>query len=501
MKLARPKHNTGAPRGRILIVDDDPIVADSLAEFLRSEGHEAAACLNAPEAVEVLSTAQNALVGGGIGGSFNVVVTDVNMPGMSGVELLGIVRERFPTTVVLMLTGYGTIENAVEAIRAGAFDYLSKPVVDAELRISLERAMRQQALLAENTVLRASLDQRFGLANLVGTDYRMVKAFEMVRAVAPSKVTVLMTGESGTGKSMVARAIHQGGPRASKPFVEIHCGSIPETLLESELFGHVKGAFTGAHADKQGRFLAADTGTLFIDEINSASPAMQLKLLRVLQERKFEPVGSTQTIEVDVRVILAANQPLEELVAKGLFRQDLYYRVNVVKIELPSLRDRPADIPALAEHFMDKAAKTHGRTLTGVAPDAMDLLRRYHYPGNVRELENIMERAVVLGTRPTVTVEDLPPYVNPESPEASGGRGLMPFARAGLQADDAVDSPDTPWVPTPLERALAEPEKRILLKALRANEWNRQATADQLGINRTTLYKKMKSYGLDRMAG
>ncbi|MFM9959506.1 MAG: sigma-54-dependent transcriptional regulator [Phycisphaerales bacterium] len=507
--MPRPKSDPG-PKGRILIVDDDPIVADSLAEFLRAEGHDASACLTAEEALLALDKAAAASGGTGVppAGSaatptprpFDVVISDVNMPGINGLELLAQVREKHPQTVVLMLTGYGTIESAVEAIRAGAMDYLSKPVVDSELRLSLEKALRQQALLAENSQLRANLEGRFGLGALIGGDYRMVKAFELVNSVASSKITVLMTGESGTGKSVVARAIHQGSPRAKRPFVEIHCGSVPETLLESELFGHVKGAFTGAHTDKQGKFLAADTGTIFIDEINSASPGMQLKLLRVLQERRFEPVGSTHTTEVDVRVVLATNQPLEELVAKGLFRQDLYYRINVVKIELPPLRDRPADVPALVEHFLRKHCNTHQRTVLGVAPDAMDLLKRYHYPGNVRELENIMERAVVLSTRPTVMREDLPPYVT-DDPTSVAGRSLAPHLRAGLQADDAVDAPDTPWVPTALEDALAQPEKRIILKALRANEWNRQATADQLNINRTTLYKKMKQHGLDRMAG
>lgn len=499
MKISKSRNSADSPKGRALIVDDDPIVAESLAEFLRREGHEASACLNAAEALEALDKAASGPPGAA-SRPFNVVVSDVNMPGMSGLELLALIRDKHPSIVTIMLTGYGTIESAVEAIRAGAFDYLSKPVVDTELRLSLEKALRQQALVAENTVLRANLDQRFGLGSLVGTDYRMVKAFEMAAAVGSSKVTVLMTGESGTGKSMMARAIHQAGPRSGKPYVEIHCGSIPETLLESELFGHVKGAFTGAHADKQGRFLAADGGTLFIDEINSASPGMQLKLLRVLQERKFEPVGSTQTIEVDVRVVLATNQPLEELVAKGQFRQDLYYRINVVKIEIPPLRDRVTDIPGLVEHFIDKHSRALGRTVTGVAQEALDRLQRYHYPGNVRELENVIERAVVLGQRPTIGPEDLPPYLT-DDPSSIAGRHLLPHARAGLQADDAVDAPDTPWVPTPLEVALSEPEKRIILKALRANSWNRQATADQLEINRTTLYKKMKVYGLDRMAG
>lgn len=483
---------------RVLIVDDDPIVADSMAQFLAGEGYDAATCVNAREAIETLAGAEQP-TDNRRAHPFNLVITDVSMPGITGLQLLDHINEHHPATVTIMLTGYGTIESAVEAIRRGAFDYLSKPIVDSELRLVLERALRQQTILEENTTLKRQLGERFALGSIIGGDYRMVKAFEMIESVAESKATVLMTGESGTGKSMVARTIHQLSPRAHGPFVEIHCGSIPETLLESELFGHVKGAFTGAHADKQGRFLVADTGTIFIDEINSASPAMQLKLLRVLQERRFEPIGSTDTIEVDVRVILAANEPLENLVREGRFREDLYYRINVVRIELPPLRDRTSDIPALVDHFMKKFSTEHGKAAVGVTDEAMALIQRYPMPGNVRELSNIIERAVVLSKRPTIGVDDLPPYVADEN--ASGGTMLAPHVRAGLAADDAVDSPDTPWHPIPLADALREPEKRILLKALRANEWNRQATADQLDINRTTLYKKMKQFGLDRMAG
>ena len=322
----------------------------------------------------------------------------------------------------------------------------------------------------------------------------MLKIFELVEAVAPSRTTVLMTGESGTGKSLIAHAIHHRSPRASKPFVEISCGSIPETLLESELFGHVKGAFTGAHVDKAGRFLAANGGTIFLDEINSASPAMQLKLLRVLQERRFEPVGATQTVEVDVRVILASNQPLERLVAEGHFRQDLYYRINVVKIELPPLRDRVSDIPMLAERFLEKHAHDLGKQIAGFTSEAMDALRRYAYPGNVRELQNIVERAAVLTRRQTVGLEDLPPQV------IDPGAAADPLALR-LSPVSAQEASESNWVPMPLEEALKEPEKRILLRALDANAWNRQRTADQLQINRTTLYKKLKAYGLDEGPG
>jgi len=470
---------------RVLIVDDDPIVGESLAEFLCREGYEAATALNADEALAAIEQAERSSEAKPPR-PFHVVISDVSMPGRSGIELLREINEHHPESVVMMLTGYGTIETAVEALRFGAVDFLTKPVVDAELRVALERAVRQQALVAENQHLRKQLDSKYGLGNIIGSDHRMRKTYELIEAVAPSRTTVLMTGESGTGKSLIARAIHLRSPRREGPFVEISCGSIPETLLESELFGHVKGAFTGAHADKVGRFAAADGGTIFLDEINSASPGMQLKLLRVLQERKFEPVGSPETIEVDARVILASNQPLEDLVAEGTFRQDLYYRINVVKIELPPLRERVSDIPLLAAHFLERHGREQGKQLVGFTDEATEALQRYSYPGNVRELENIVERAAVLATRPTIGVEALPEHV-----VSGSGNTLADLVR--------VDAGE--WTPMPLEDALREPEKRIILSALEANEWNRQKTADDLHINRTTLYKKMKSLGIDKMAG
>ncbi|MCH7604041.1 MAG: sigma-54-dependent Fis family transcriptional regulator, partial [Planctomycetes bacterium] len=305
---------------------------------------------------------------------------------------------------------------------------------------------------------------------------------------APSKTTVLMAGESGTGKSLIARAIHRRSPRADQPFVEISCGSIPETLLESELFGHVKGAFTGAHVDKTGRFFAAHGGTLFLDEINSASPAMQLKLLRVLQERTFEPVGSHETKEVDVRVILASNQPLEQLVASGEFRQDLYYRINVVMIQLPPLRDRIADITLLADHFLLKKSADIGKQITAFTGEAMNALRAYSFPGNVRELENVIERAVVLTKATRIGIEDLPPHVIDNTSAMSLPGGSLSIAGGALPGDYPL---------MPLRKALEEPEKQIILSALEANDWNRQKTSEQLEINRTTLYKKIKQYGLE----
>ncbi|HVU62354.1 MAG TPA: sigma-54 dependent transcriptional regulator [Phycisphaerales bacterium] len=477
---------------RILIVDDDPIAAESIADFLSEEGHRATFVLSAEEALDSLAKS-------GATEPVDVLVSDVSMPGIDGAELLRRVTREHPGTAVIMLTGYGTIESAVEAVRLGAVDYLTKPVVDAELRLALERALRQRRLMAENARLKSRLEDRFGMDKIVGSDPRMLKTYELIDAVAPSRTTVLMTGESGVGKSLIAQAIHQRSGRRDAPFVQLSCGSIPETLLESELFGHVKGAFTGAYADKMGRFLAADGGTIFLDEINSASPGMQLKLLRVLQERKFEPVGSTKTIEVDVRVLLATNRPLEELVARGEFRQDLYYRINVVTLALPPLRERTSDVPLLAAHFLEKHARALGRELVGFTPDAMDALRRYGFPGNVRELENIIERAAVLSKTLTIGVESLPEQVTGVV-NADGGTPALRLV--GDPRGLAVES--APWIPTPLEEALREPERLIILRALEANAWNRQKTADDLRINRTTLYKKMKSLGIEgeeRLAG
>jgi DNA-binding NtrC family response regulator len=468
------------PHARVLVLDRDPILTGALSDLLAGAGHEPLSARHPDQALALLAEADDA------GRPVDVVVCEV--AGAHGADTLREIIRRHRGAAVIALAMHGSVESAVEALRVGACDYLVKPLVDAELTQSLERALRQRALLAENQSLRRRLGDRYGLDNLVGSDPRMLRVFELVRAVAPSRTTVLMTGESGTGKSLIAHAIHQASPRRNRPFVELSCGSIPETLLESELFGHAKGAFTGAYADKVGRFQAAHTGTIFLDEINSASPAMQLKLLRVLQERRFEPVGATQTIEVDVRVVLASNQPLEQLVADGTFRQDLYYRINVVKIEIAPLRERPGDIPLLAARMLEQQSAELGRTLVGFTPEAMDALRRYRFPGNVRELQNVIERAAVLARGQTIGVEDLPPGLADDQP-----------SRLSLAADA-----EGPWVPTTLEEALREPERRIIVRALDANGWNRQRTSDQLGINRTTLYKKMKQYGLlgdDRLAG
>src|SRR4051812_28692585 len=385
---------------RLLVLDEDRIILQSLGQFLRREGYEVRTTDNPEDALGILESAQ-----------IELLLADINMPGVKPADFLRDIRKRFPHVVIVVITGYGSIEGAVEATKIGAFEYLTKPIVDDEIRVVVEKAVRQQYLLFENQTLRQQLDLRFGIENIVGHDHKMLKIFDLVEAVADSRTTVMMGGESGTGKSLLARAIHYRSPRRDKPFIEVSCGALPETLLESELFGHIKGSFTGAIADKQGRFMAADGGTLFLDEINSASPAMQVKLLRVLQERCFEPVGSTETKKVDVRVILATNADLSSLVSAGTFRQDLYYRINVVNIRMPSLKERIGDIPLLANHFLKQFRKETGREILGFTDAAVAAMQRYNWPGNVRELENAVERAVVLSRRPQIDADDLPEVI------------------------------------------------------------------------------------------
>jgi DNA-binding NtrC family response regulator len=458
---------------RLLILDEDRIILQSLSQFLSRDGYDVKTTDDPADAMAQLEASQ-----------FELLLADINMPGIKPADFLRDIRRRFPHTVVVIITGYGSIEGAVEATKMGAFDYLTKPIVDDEIRVVVEKAVRQQSLLFENQTLKQQLDLRFGLENIVGHDYKMLKIFDLVEAVADSRTTVLMTGESGTGKSLLARAVHHRSPRRDKPFVEVSCGSLPETLLESELFGHVRGAFTGAVADKMGRFMAADSGTLFLDEINSASPAMQVKLLRVLQEKAFEPVGANQTKTVDVRVILASNVDLAQLVASQVFRQDLYYRINVVNIKLPNLRERLSDISLLANYFLKKFTQETGREILGFTEAAIAAMQRYTWPGNVRELENAVERAVVLCRRPQIDEADLPETLTSPMP-------TLRTAGAAQSEDGTLDQP------LPLAVALEEPERRIIEKALKRNSYNRQSTAAELDINRTTLYKKMRKYQLD----
>ncbi len=450
----------------ILVVDDDNIILESLVEMLCLENYNVKGATGLQAALDILQRQP-----------INLIISDINMSGGDGFELLRVVKQRWPETAIIMITGYGTIESAVEAIRMGAYDYLTKPIVDDEIRFVVERALHQQSLLLENKALKSQLDMRFGLDSLIGHDHRMQRVYDLIDAVAQSNANVLIEGESGTGKSLVAKVIHHRSDRQTKPFVEVACGAIPESLLESELFGHVRGSFTGAIADKVGKFKAADEGTLFLDEIATASTALQVKLLRVIQERQFEAVGSNETQTVDARLIFATNKNLEEEVDAGTFRQDLYYRINVVTITVPALRDRLSDIPLLAEKFLSTLSSQSKKSMSGFTQEAMECLQRYSWPGNVRELENVVERAVVLSRAGKIEVNDLPPK-------------LVSYAGEPV-------SFDVTFPPTSLKKAMEGPERAVIEAALKANNWNRQLTADMLEINRTTLYKKMKRYGLE----
>lgn len=403
------------------------------------------------------------------------MLVDLDLPEDGGFALLRSVRDAFPGVFTIATTNYGTIRSAVEAMKMGAHEYVTKPLRPEEIRQVVRAGLRSTQ--RKRAAVRVSGSHAGAEASVVGRTHQMQRVFDLIDAVADSPVTVLMHGETGTGKSLIARALHERSRRREGPYVEVSCGAIPETLLESELFGHVKGAFTGAMSNKDGKFRAASGGTIFLDEISCASPSLQMKLLRVLQERKFEPLGSNRTSTVDVRVILATNLDLKKEVAAGRFREDLYYRINVVTIELPALRERGADIPLLCEHFIGKYAGRYGKSVRGVSRSALRIMQQYRWPGNVRELENCVERAVVLSRNHELKPDDLPPEIVNE---------------VGVEVSRTGDAANAPT----LKEALAEPERRIIKAALEANNWNRSATAEHLNINRTTLYKKMKRYGL-----
>ncbi len=452
----------------ILLVDDDRHILESMGQWLREQGYDVETAGSHEEARVRL--AKN---------SFQLGIFDIRLQDGDGFDLLRYCRANLKHMTVILVTGYGNVDVGVEALREGAFDLLTKPLIDDELAMAIDRALSQRKVVEENRQLKAELDHRYGVDNVViGTDYRMARVFEIVNSVADSRATVLLTGESGTGKSLIARAIHRRSSRSENPFVEVACGSLPETLLESELFGHVRGAFTGATVDKMGKFKQADTGTIFLDEIGTASPSMQVKLLRVLQDLEFEQVGGNKTFHVDTRAVLATNENLEQAVQEGRFRQDLFYRINVINIEIPPLRDRISDIPVLARKFLQTVCEESGRQVESFSEEALCILQKYSWPGNVRELQNVVARAVLLGSGEVVTARDLPETLTQEVP--------VSVATAAGKT---------------LKEALEGPERQIILDVLKSNNWNRNATAEALGINRTTLYKKMKRLGLDDANG
>jgi DNA-binding NtrC family response regulator len=444
--------------GRILVVDDEVNARTALAELLRDEGYD-------------VEMAADAFKGLGKYESFapHVVVTDLKMPGMDGVELVKKIRTGEDASAVVVMTAFGAVETAVEAMRAGAADYLTKPINFDELLVVLDRVFETEHLRRETRQLRARVRDRVAPGNMIGDAPPMQQVFEVIDQVAPSRATVLITGESGTGKELVANAIHQRSPRASGPFIKLHCAALAESLLESELFGHERGAFTGAMTRKDGRFSLADGGTLFLDEIGEISPAIQVKLLRFLQEHEFERVGGTQTIRVDVRVIAATNRNLPEEVAKGRFREDLFYRLNVVSLEMPPLRDRRADIPALAKFFLDKYARANGKTIDDISSQTLELLAGYDWPGNVRELENAIERAVVLSSGSQLEPRSLPKTVVP----AAGGVPGMPLIPGST---------------------MAELERFAILETMKACAGSTSKAAEMLGISARTIQYRLHEY-------
>lgn len=454
---------------RILVVDDEQANRQFLQELLTLKGYE-------------VITAGDGLAGRALLEEmpFHVVLSDLKMPKMSGVELVRQLKEISPSTVGIIFTGHATIENAVDAMKAGAYDYITKPFHADEILVVLERALEYQRLNRENMSLRRQLKAKYKFENIISDHEKMLAIFEIVEKVADSDSTVLVYGESGTGKELIARALHYNSHRQDKPLIPINCGAIPEELLESELFGYEKGAFTGAASSRIGRFELAHTGTIFLDEIGEMSPSLQVKLLRVLQEREFERVGGTRTIKVDVRIIAATNKDLETMVEKNEFREDLFYRLNVIPIELPALRERRSDIPLLVQHFMEHFNAQKHRDIEGVLPEALERLTAYHWPGNVRELENVIERITILKGSGVIALEDLPEKI------------MRSFKSGGM-----VPNIDVPDEGLDFDAVVQTFEKHLLTRALDKTHGVKAKAAVLLHMNRTTLVEKVKKLRLE----
>jgi len=447
-------------RFTIVVADDEKNIREGLAEALSLDGYRALPVADGAEALALVES-----------GDADLVITDLRMPRLGGSEVLKSVVSRYPGLPVIVLTGHGTIEDAVVAMRAGAFDFLTKPVNLDHLSLLVKRALESRELARKNRELEAEVEAQRRSSSIIGKSAEMKKVFDLVRKVAPTRASVLVTGDSGVGKELVADAIHNLSPRRDGPLIKVHCAALAESLLESELFGHEKGSFTGAQARKRGRFELADKGTLFLDEIGEINQNVQIKILRVLQERKFERVGGEDTVEVDVRIVAATNRDLKEEIRKGSFREDLYYRLNVVNIHVPPLKERRDDIPLLAMAFLREFAQENGKKLDGFDPKARQALYAYPWPGNVRELRNSVESAVVMAGSGLVGLDDLPPGVR----------------SSGEERDVRV----------PVGSTLAEAEKILIRETLVAQGGNKSRTAEVLGIGRKTLYQKIDEYGID----
>ena len=443
---------------RILVVDDDAPTREALVDLLSAEGHRVDPAAEGGDGLRLLEQ-----------GEYDLVLTDLVVPGASGLEIMTRALERDPLQKVVLVTGYGSVETAVEAMQKGAFHYLTKPVKPLELRSIVARALEDRRLREDNQELQRRLDEVEGTQGMIGASPVWTRIMQLVRRVAPTTSTVLITGESGTGKELIAAALHRLSNRARHPLIKVNCASLVESLLQSELFGHVKGAFTGAVATKKGRFERADGGTIFLDEIGEMTPETQARLLRVLQDGEVEPVGGESPIQVDVRVVAATNKNLHQAMQDGSFREDLYYRLNVVRLELPALRERPEDIPPLVNHFLQELRQRYGLEVTGLEPDAMRLLRSYSWPGNVRELKNCLEGAIVTCEGPRLRAEDLPREIRSDDE-----------ARRGFRVPEGM--------------TIEAMEREAIHQALERTDGNRAEAADQLGISLRTLQRKLKLY-------
>jgi two-component system response regulator PilR (NtrC family) len=458
--------------GRLLVVDDERSMRELLAIVLGREGFEVVVAENGQQAIAELERRP-----------VDLLISDIHMPDMTGLDVLRIARTLNPDLAGIMVTAFASTETAIEALRMGAYDYIHKPFNVDELKIVVRAALERRQLKRENVLLKRALQETHQFSNIIGRSEPMVEVFELIETIAQTASTVLVTGESGTGKELAARAIHFNSTRRERPFVAVNCGALTETLLESELFGHVKGSFTGASSNKKGLIEVADKGTIFLDEIGEMSPLMQVKLLRVLQERTFRRVGGTEETPADIRIIAATNRDLTQMVADGRFREDLYYRINVIPVHLPPLRERQEDIALLAHHFVDRFAREMSKNVQGLANESVELLRRYHWPGNIRELENAMERAVALERSPLVLPNSLPAAMR----TASGATSAEP----PLPTTD--DLPDSGF---DLERHVRDIERRFITEALKRTDGVKVKAAELLGMSFRSFRYYAKKYGL-----
>jgi DNA-binding NtrC family response regulator len=448
---------------RILVVEDDPNHGAMCARLLERKGYRARAITSGREALSLL--AQN--------GDVDLVLADLQMPEMDGIQLLSAIKNKYPQIEFIVMTGYGTVKTAVEAMQLGAAHYIQKPLDHDELNLLIQRAIEKKQLAEKVDRLRAELQGKYSFENVIGKSSAMQTVHEKMAAACGNRATVLITGESGTGKELVARGIHYNTFKQDAPFVAVNCGALPKDLIESELFGYKKGAFTGAVADSEGLFCAANGGTIFLDEIMEMSPELQVKLMRVLQERTIRHLGDTREIPIEVRVIAATNKPVQESLESGAVRKDLYYRLSVITIHIPPLRERPEDVPLLVDHFLRKHEKNYNKTVNGVEPPAMDVLIKYSWPGNVRELENLVEMLLAYGKSPVVRISDLPERIVHDSVER----------KSGSLGDEVF--------------TLKEAEKQLIINALAKSKGNKSLAAQMLGISRKSLYKKLFDYGIN----